>query len=64
MLRRVAMGAVLLVAPPLTLALAVNDTYEYWLRAAIVVFTWTLGVGLGTVLSGDIGSNEERGDQD
>jgi hypothetical protein len=64
MFRKVAMGAVLLVTPPLTLALAVNDTAEYWLRAAIVVFTWTLGVALGTVLSSDIGSKQERGDQD
>ena len=64
MLKRVAMGAILLVAPPLVLALTVNDTAEYWLRAAIVVFTWTLGVALGTVLSGDIGSKQERGDQD
>jgi type 1 glutamine amidotransferase len=64
MLRRVAMCAVVLVAPPLTLAQTINDTEKPWLRAAIVALTWTLGAGVGTVLSSDLGREEERDDQD
>jgi hypothetical protein len=60
MLRKLAIGVVVLVAPPLTLAQAVNDTSEYWLKVAIVVFAWTLGVGVGTVLSGDIRGRDEQ----
>jgi hypothetical protein len=63
-LRKVAICAVVLVAPPLTLAQTVNDTDKHWLRAAIVAFTWTLGAGVGTVLSSDLGSKEERENQD
>ena len=58
------MYAVVLVAPPLTLAQTINDTEKPWLRAAIVAFAWTLGVGVGTVLSSDLGREEERDDQD
>jgi hypothetical protein len=61
--KKVALGAVLLVAPPLALAQAVNDTTDYWLKVAIVALVWVLGVGLGTVLSGDMGSKDERGGQ-
>lgn len=64
MLRRVAICAVVLVAPPLTLAQTINDTEKPWLRAAIVALAWTLGAGVGTVLSSDLGREEERDDQD
>jgi hypothetical protein len=64
MLKKAVICAVVLVAPPLTLAQTVNDTDLYWLKVAIVAFTWTLGVGVGTVLSSDLGSEEERDDQD
>jgi type 1 glutamine amidotransferase len=64
MLRRVAMCAVVLVAPPLALAQTINDTEKPWLRAAIVALAWTLGAGVGTVLSSDLGREEERDDQD
>ncbi len=62
MLRRVGIAAALLVVPPLTFAQAVNDTEKYWFKVAIVAFVWTLGVGIGTVLSSDIGSEDERED--
>jgi hypothetical protein len=64
MFRKAAIYAVVLVVPPLTLAQTVNDTNEYWLKAAIVAFTWTLGVGIGSVLSSDMGREEERDEQD
>jgi hypothetical protein len=63
MLRKAAICAVILVVPPLTLVQTINDTDEYWLKATIVAFTWTLGVGVGCVLSSDIGSGEERDEQ-
>ena len=58
------MYAVVLVAAPLTLAQTVDDTDNHWLRVAIVAFTWTLGVGIGTVLRSDLRSKEERENQD
>jgi len=64
LLRKVAIGTVLLVLPPLTLAQAVNDTGEYWLKVAIVAFTWTLGVGVGSVLARDLGRADERNTQE
>jgi hypothetical protein len=64
MLRKVTIYAVVLVAPPLTLAQTVNDTGEHWLRAAIVAFTWTLGVGVGTILSRDLRPDEEQDNED
>lgn len=64
MLRKVAICAVVLVAPALTLAQGVNDTNEYWLKVAIVALTWSLGVGVGSVLSSDLERKEERDDQD
>lgn len=65
MLRKVAIGMVVLVAPPLTLAQAVAEVGEhYWYKAAIVAFTWTLGVAVGTVLSSDIKSEDEHDEQD
>jgi hypothetical protein len=64
MFRRVAICVVVLVAPPLTLAQTINDTEKPWLKAAIVALAWTLGVGVGTVLSSDLGREEERDDQD
>jgi hypothetical protein len=59
MLRKAAMGAVLLVVPPLTLIQALDDATGHWLKVLIVLFIWTLGVGVGIVLSGDIGSRDE-----
>ena len=58
-LRKAAMYAVLLVIPPLTLIQALDDATGHWLKVAIVAFIWTLGVGVGTVLSGDIGRRDE-----
>ena len=46
------------------LAQTVDDTGEYWLKVLIVAFTWTLGVVVGSVLSKDIGREEERDEQD
>jgi hypothetical protein len=63
-LRKIAIYAVVLVLPPLTLAQTVNDIDEYWLKAAIVAFAWTLGVGVGTVLPSDVGSEDGRDEQD
>ena len=54
------MYVVLLVIPPLTLIQALDDAHSHWLEVAIVAFIWTLGVGVGTVLSGDIGRRDER----
>jgi hypothetical protein len=59
MLRKAAMSVVLLVLPPLALLQALGHTPAHWLKVAIVVFTWTLGVAVGTVLSGDIRSQDE-----
>jgi hypothetical protein len=59
-LRKVAICVVVLVAPPLTLAQTVNDTEKPWLRAAIVGFTWTLGAGVGSVISSDLRESEEE----
>ena len=59
MLRKVAMGAVLLVIPPLTLIEALDDATVHWHKVAIAALIWTLGVGVGTVLSRDIASPEE-----
>ena len=64
MFRKVAIYVVVLVVPPFTLAQTVNDTDEYWLKVAIVAFTWTLGVGIGSVLSNDMEREEQRDDQD
>ena len=59
-----AMGAVLLVIPPLVLIQALDDATGHWLKVAIVAFIWTLGVGVGTVLSRDIGSRHESKTRD
>ena len=59
MLKKAAMGAVLLVIPPLALIQALDDATGHWLKVAIVLFIWTLGVAVGTVVSGDLGSQEE-----
>ncbi len=60
MLRKAAMGAVLLVIVPLILLQALHDaTGHYWLKVVIVLFIWTLGVGVGSVLSEDIRSRDE-----
>jgi hypothetical protein len=58
-LRKAAMCAVLLLIVPLTLIQALDDAHGHWLKVAIVAFIWTLGVGVGTVLSGDLGSEDE-----
>jgi hypothetical protein len=59
MLRKAAMGAVLLVVVPLTLIQALGDATGHWLKVVIVLFIWTLGVGVGSVLSEDIRSRDE-----
>jgi len=64
MLRKAAMGAVLLVVPPFALIQALHDATGRWLKVAIVAFIWTLGVGVGTVLSGDLRNQEESETRD